>query len=62
MAEDWKAPGAETTEVKYRVIQFASGEWAIEKNETSYIAWFPSREAAGQVIRSLLPANADREF
>lgn len=61
MAENWKAPGTEP-KIKYRIIQFASGEWAIERIETVCIAWFPDRGAAIGVARSLLPANAEREL
>lgn len=61
MAQNWKAPGLEPR-VKYRVIQFASGEWAIEKIETACIAWFPDRSAAISVAKAMLPANAEREF
>jgi hypothetical protein len=61
MAENWKAPGSEI-KIKYRVIQFASGEWAIEQSETKCIAWFPDRGGATCTIRKLLPANAEREY
>lgn len=61
MAENWKAPGLEP-KVKYRIIQFSTGEWAIEKTETSCIAWFPDRGKATTAGQSLLPLNAERDF
>lgn len=61
MAENWKAPGTDP-KIKYRILQFASGEWAIERSETVCVAWFPNRAAAIEVCRSMLPANAEREM
>lgn len=61
MADDWKTPGTTPT-VKYKIIQFATGEWAIERSESVCVAWFPNRGMAIEVCRALLPITAERQM
>lgn len=58
----WNAPGSDKAKVIYRVVQYASGEWAIEKSEVTCIAWFPDRQRAIAVAKALLPIDAERQL
>lgn len=60
-AENWKAPGAGEVTVSYRILQFSEGHWVIEKTEMRYIAWFPTRGAAYEIMRQLSPTDAKRD-
>jgi len=61
MADDKEMPG-QKAKVKYRILQFASGEWAVERSEIKCVAWFPSYDAAREIMAAMLPLNAEREY
>lgn len=62
MAEDWMAPGCRSEQIKYSVIQYVTGEWAIVETIIKPIAWFPDKARAIKICKMLPPCNAEREF